>query len=691
MPGLSTPKQPEMLNLVNASVKDLLHALDIRAVTSVQLVSCYFHRIGYFDCRGPSLNSVCVLNFNALEEAQESDDYRASGRPPRPLEGIPFTVKDSFLVKDMTVAAGSPAFADLMSTQDAAVVTMLRNAGAVVIGKTNMPAMADGGPQRGLYGRAESPYNLKYSTTAYASGSSNGCGTSTTASFAAFGLAGETVSSGRSPASNNALVGYSPSRGMIPNRGQWPLYPTCDVIVPHARSMEDLFFVLNVIATDDPDAAEGIDFWRNQAFIPIPRVAEIRPKNYHNLADLNSLAGKRIAVPRCFIGAPSARPYHVCTEPVQQLWQKAKVTLESLGATVIETDFPLLERYVKQDFPGQSCNVPGISNEWTSVERCKMIATAWDDFLRINGDENCPNLLASDPHDIHPHVAPMDDPSNHTEAQNQVRYPEMFESVRDRHHTLYTLPGVEEAAKALEDMRKKEFEDWMDLHAFDLLAFPTNGDVAAADADEDLESMIHALQDGVKYANGGRAMKHCGIPCITLPMGTLQNQKIPVGVTFACRAYSDNDMLRCAYAYEAASQARTAPTLTPSIPSDHIPLVPSGTGDTWSAKPILDVSSKWAPMEVSEDNIHCQISLEGTVRSSDPEVGVGSIKIFVDGIKLSDISPQGEKWKWESCLSRPKVVDRFPTMTKVPKDHHLVLIVANLTNGRSAASMLLVD
>lgn len=692
MPGLKVSKQPQTLNIVDASVKELLHALDIRAITSVQLVSCYLNRIGYYDCRGPSLNSVCVLNLNAFEEAQQSDDYRASGQPPRPLEGIPFTVKDSFMVKDMTVAAGSPAFAGLLSSEDAAIVALLRKAGAVILGKTNMPAMADGGSQRGLYGRAESPYNPQYSTTAYASGSSNGCGTSTAASFAAFGFAGETVSSGRSPASNNALVGYSPSRGVIPNRGQWPLYPTCDVIVPHTRTMEDLFAVLNVIVADDTEAARGIDFWRNQTFVPIPMSSEVRPESYHNLADSDALMGKRVAVPRCFIGAPSAKPFHVCIEPVQKLWEKARATLESLGATVIETDFPLLEGYTKQDFPGQSCNVPGISNEWTSIERCQMIATAWDDFLQANGDPNCPNLLSSDPHNIHPRIAPMDDPSKHTEAQNQVRYPEMFNSVKDRQHTLYNLPGVEEAANALEDMRKKEFEEWMDSNGFDLLAFPTHGDIAFADADESLESMLHALQDGVKYANGGRFLKHCGVPCITLPMGTLEKQQMPVGLTFACKAYADNDMLRYAFAYEAASQARTIPELTPSIPSDHMSLVPSGTRGSLVAKPLLDISSaKWVSSETSGKEIRRQISVAGTARSSDPEIGVDSVQVFVNGSKVSDISLKGEQWKWETCLSRPEVVDRYPTMAKVPKDHLLVVIIAYLENGRSAASMLLVD
>lgn len=596
------------------------------------------------------------------------------------------------MVKDITVAAGSPAFADLISSEDAAIVSLLRQAGAVILGKTNMPAMADGGGQRGLYGRAESPYNPFYSTTAYASGSSNGCGTSTAASFAAFGFAGETVTSGRSPASNNALVGYSPSRGVIPNRGQWPLYPTCDVIVPHTRSMQDLFAVLNVIVADDSDAAGGIDFWRNQQFVPIPKASEVRLVDYHGLEDPYALIGKRVAVPRCFIGAPSAKPFHVCIEPVQQLWMKAKATLESLGTTVIETDFPLLENYMKQDFPGQSCNVPGMSHEWTSTERCQMIATAWDDFLRMNGDPNCPNLLACDPHRIHPRIAPMDDPSKHTEAQNQVRYPEMIASIQDRKHTLYNLPGIETAVKALEDMRERDFEDWMDANDFDLVAFPTNGDIPLADSDENIESMLHALQDGVKYSNGGRVLKHVGIPCITLPMGTMKGKQMPVGLTLACKAWADNDMLRYAYAYEAASRARTVPSLTPSLPSDNIPLVTSSTECAFTAKPVLKIrSATWGKLATSEREIRRQVSVSGTLCSSDPAVEGASIQVFVNGEQSAAVSLEGEEWKWETCLSRTRDVERFPTIGKVPKDHFLVVIIATLSNGRSAAHMLLMD
>lgn len=148
---------PSSLNITDATIDQLQQALCNRAITSVELVARFLHRIGKYDYRGPSLNSICILNLNVFKEAQSSDDYRASGRPPRPLEGIPFTVKDSFQVQGLTVAAGSPAFVDLVASSDAAVVESLRTAGAVLIGKTNMPPMADGGSQRGAYGRSTSP------------------------------------------------------------------------------------------------------------------------------------------------------------------------------------------------------------------------------------------------------------------------------------------------------------------------------------------------------------------------------------------------------------------------------------------------------------------------------------------------------------------------------------------------------
>jgi Asp-tRNA(Asn)/Glu-tRNA(Gln) amidotransferase A subunit family amidase len=119
----------------------------------------------------------------------------------------------------LTVASGSLAFQNLTASADAFTVGQLRQGGGLIFGKTNMPPMANGGMQRGLYGRAESPYNKDYLTAAYASGFSNGAGSSTSASLAVFAMGEETVSSGRSPASNNGLVAYTPSRGVLSIRG----------------------------------------------------------------------------------------------------------------------------------------------------------------------------------------------------------------------------------------------------------------------------------------------------------------------------------------------------------------------------------------------------------------------------------------------------------------------------------------
>src|SRR6185436_4862161 len=242
--------------------------------------------------------------------AAASDERRASGQTRGPLDGIPFTAKDSYLARGLTTAAGSPAFADLVAQKDAFVIERLREAGAILIGLTNMPPMANGGMQRGLYGRAESPYNADFLAAPFASGSSNGSGAATAASFAAFGLGEETWSSGRGPASNSGLCAYTPSRGVISVRGNWPLVPTMDVVVPHTRTMADLLEVLDVVVADD-DETRG-DFWRTQRWVEIPASSSVRPDSYPALrptdaaAARSALAGKRFGVPRMYVNDDAA-------------------------------------------------------------------------------------------------------------------------------------------------------------------------------------------------------------------------------------------------------------------------------------------------------------------------------------------------------------------------------------------------
>jgi len=338
-----------MIEETEVSIAELRSPLEAGRTTAVELVKAYLARMDAYDGAGTdtALNAVVVRNPDAHAEAEASDARRARGEVLGPLDGIPYTAKDSYLVKGLTAASGSPAFKHLIAQRDAFTIERLRGAGAICLGKTNMPPMANGGMQRGVYGRAESPYNAAYLTAPFASGSSNGAGTATAASFSAFGLAEETWSSGRGPASNNGLCAYTPSRGIISVRGNWPLTPTMDVVVPFARTMHDLLEILDVVVADDPDTRG--DLWRLQPWVSIPKPSQVRPTSYLDLAaGTAALQGKRFVVPRMYInadehagtlekpgiGGPTAQRIQT-RESVMTLWQQARQALEKFGVQVV--------------------------------------------------------------------------------------------------------------------------------------------------------------------------------------------------------------------------------------------------------------------------------------------------------------------------------------------------------------------
>ncbi|MGW5121197.1 amidase family protein [Streptomyces noursei] len=286
-------------DVVETGIADLRAALEKGETTAVDLLDAYLARIDAYDRPGTAtaLNAMVVMNPHARAEAEASDARRARGETLGPLDGIPYTAKDSYLAKGLTAAAGSPAFEQLIAQRDAFAIERLRAGGAVLIGLTNMPPMANGGMQRGVYGRAESPYSADWLTSAYGSGSSNGSGTATAASFGAFGLGEETWSSGRAPASNNALCAYTPSRGVISVRGNWPLVPTMDVVVPHTRTMADLLELLDVVVADDPQTRG--DLWRAQPWVALPAASQVRPTSYPALAPTDATAASKATFARC--------------------------------------------------------------------------------------------------------------------------------------------------------------------------------------------------------------------------------------------------------------------------------------------------------------------------------------------------------------------------------------------------------
>ncbi|PYB97733.1 amidase [Pseudomonas protegens] len=566
-----------MIEVTEVSIADLRAALESGRTTAVELVQAYLARIDAYD--GPdtatALNAVVVRNPEALKEAEASDERRAKGQTLGPLDGIPYTAKDSYLVKGLTAASGSPAFAELVAYRDAFTIERLRAAGAICLGKTNMPPMANGGMQRGVYGRAESPYNANYLTAPFASGSSNGAGTATAASFAAFGLAEETWSSGRGPASNNGLCAYTPSRGVISVRGNWPLTPTMDVVVPFARTMADLLQVLDVVVAEDPDTRG--DLWRLQPWVPIPSVSSVRPASYPQLAaDAAALKGKRFGVPRMYInadpeagtsdkpgiGGPTGQRIH--TRPsVISLWEQARRALEAAGAEVLEVDFPLVSN-CEGDRPGAPTvyNRGLVSKEFLHDELWELSGWAFDDFLRANDDPKLNRLADVDGPQIFPH-----DPGTLPNREDDLAAG-MDQYVTMAKRGLKTwdqIASLADGLRGLEQTRRIDLEEWMDRLGLDAVLFPTVADVGPADADINPESADIAWSNGVWVANGNLAIRHLGVPTVTVPMGVMADIGMPVGLTFAGRAYDDSSLLRLASAFESTGSKRLIPPRTPAL------------------------------------------------------------------------------------------------------------------------------
>ena len=564
--------------LVETSIGELRRAFDEGRTTAVALVEGYLDRIAAYDQAGPTLNSVVVMNPDALTEARAADERRARGAGLGALDGIPYAAKNSFLVRGLTAAGGSPAFAELIAQRDAFTVERLRAAGAICLGLTNMPPMANGGMQRGLYGRAESPYNPDYLTAPFGSGSSNGSGSALAASLCAFALAEETWSSGRGPASNNGLCCYTPSRGVISVRGNWPLVPTMDVVVPYTRTMAELLLVLDAVVADDPEPRG--DFWRGQPWVSIPPASQVRPESYPALAKGASLAGVRLGIPRLYVNGQAAEP--IATRPsIVAQWERARRDLEASGAEVVEVDLPVVADYESRGrTPDRSLVAQGyLAAGFADSELWELSMLGWEEFLQANGDPALHRLVDVEPDLIFP-TPPGSLPGRYDDhlgrfAPEDVPLEEyVHRARRDGVPVLGAIPHLEEGLRGLERARAELFENWLDELGLAAIVFPAVADIGPADADVNPVSAELAWRNGTWVANGNLVWRHLGIPTVQVPIGLLADIGMPVGLTFAGRAYDDSRLLMLGSAFEAAATrpgsalgaTRRAPERTPELP-----------------------------------------------------------------------------------------------------------------------------
>jgi len=637
--GTLTGRVVDEFELSEASIAEARNAMASGDLSSVELTVMYLNRIAAYDANGLSLNSIPVRNPDVLLQAAAADAARAAG-DTRSLLGIPYTVKDSFRFNGMTVSSGSPAFQHLVSRTDAFMVSAIRDAGGVLIGKTNMPPLASGGMQKGVYGRAESPYNPAYLTAAYSSGSSNGSGTSTGASFAMFGIGEETVSSGRSPASNNGLVAYTGSRGMLSTRGNFPLFPLRDVVTPHTRTVTDMLDLLNVIMVDDVDRVG--DLWREQQVVALPPVEQIRPDDLRVLAEPGALRGKRIGVPRMYINKdPNSSNPIVVRPSIITLWEQAAKDLVALGAEVIEVDFPVMENAEGTHPTSVSPMARGIiprgwfdDNEQGIRYEGAYVNTWYSEwFVQTTGDSNITSFAQVPPELVFPL-----EPGSPEEVRGASRTPR-FVTFRDQilndlmpPWELESWPGL---LNGLEEWRRVDFENWMDSLNLDLVVFPANADVGLATANREMEAQADATRNGVYFSNMNGTMRWLGIPSMTVSMGIMPDIRMPVGLTFIGKAYSDFDLLRYAYDYEQASQHRVAP---PSIAPLHGEVV---TYNASTAIPPQNRSETVIPVLSLEASAAAPWELRIAGTASDTS-GISETRVYVNG-QVVDL-PANERW-----------------------------------------------
>jgi Asp-tRNA(Asn)/Glu-tRNA(Gln) amidotransferase A subunit family amidase len=309
--------QRAAIEVHEATIPALQAAMTAGRVTSVQLVDAYLERIAAYDAQGPALTSILRLNPRARADAARLDTERRAGRVRGPLHGIPILLKDNFDTADLPTTGGLLALASLQPRTDAFVVQRLRDAGAVILGKTNLHELAHGiTTVSSLGGQTRNPYDPSRNP----GGSSGGTGAAIAASFAAVGWGSDTCGSIRIPCAFNSLVGLRPTLGLVSRSGIMPLSHTQDTGGPMARTVTDLAIALD--ATVAPDTTD-----------PAARAA--RGRTIHGFVDSlvpTALRGARIGVLTHYFADTD--------DEIADTVRAAIRTMRGLGAEVVDVRIP---------------------------------------------------------------------------------------------------------------------------------------------------------------------------------------------------------------------------------------------------------------------------------------------------------------------------------------------------------------
>ena len=512
-PAATTPAAPAVpaLDLAEASIADLGARMASGELTSRRITQWYLDRIAAIDDAGPTLNAVVETNPDALAIAEALDAERAAGKLRGPLHGIPVLLKDNIDTGDkMKTTAGSLALADHVAASDAFIAARLREAGAVIIGKTNLSEWANfrsrdsssGWSSRG--GQTKNPYALDRSPC----GSSSGTGAAIAAGLAVVGVGTETDGSIICPSSANGLVGIKPTLGLASRSGIIPIAHSQDTAGPMARSVADAALLLAAMRGVDPD---------DQAS------AASAPHATVDLAaalDPGALKGKRIGVLRQFFGFDRR---------VDAAMEAAIATLKAQGAEIVDpVELPNFRQYGAQEFTV-------LLYEFKHGVERYLAERAPDAPVRTLAD-----LIAF----------------NQREAARVM--PWFGQETVEAANAKGDLTEAE-YTKALADAKRMAGVEGIDAalaaHKLDALLAPSNGPAWTVD-----------WVNGDHFGGGSsQPAAVAGYPNVTVPAGFVHG--LPVGVSFFGAAWSEPTLIGIAHAFEQTQRARKAPTFRASVDS----------------------------------------------------------------------------------------------------------------------------
>jgi amidase len=497
----SGTEKPDDFALNEVTIDVLRQKMQSKEYTSRSITEMYLKRIDEIDKNGPKLNSVIEVNNDALSIADAMDKERANGKVRGPLHGIPVLIKDNISTGDtMHTTAGALAIADNIVKQDAFIVQKLREAGAVLLGKTNLSEWANfrsthstsAWSSRG--GQTKCPYILDRNP----SGSSAGSGSATSANLCAIAIGTETDGSIVSPSSVNGLVGIKPTVGLWSRTGIIPISKTQDTAGPMTRTVRDAAILLGALAGEDSkDSYTAANKGKVEA-------------DYTKFLDANGLQGKRIGVEKEGLKVNPA---------IDSLFQLAIDTLKSKGATIVEVELNKQLKPIGQNsFTVLLFEFKDGLNKYLSTANSKVKSLA--DVIAFN-------------------------------KQNEAKAMPFFK--QETLELAEKKGGLDEkeylnAVQKTTGITRNAIDSLIKQNNLDAIIAPTNGFAGCID-------LVNGDYDNGFSFSSPAAM--AGYPHITVPMG--YGFGLPAGISFISSAYKEGDIIKLAYAYEQASKKRIAP------------------------------------------------------------------------------------------------------------------------------------